>query len=109
MFSALRSLVAQICNLPYRRFVIGRASKSSRALALANVPQNAILRYSTAQRGGARRSRNQRSADTLSASPKSLLTITRTRLSALRKNRGGLRRFAQILIDCKSALRLRVT
>src|SRR5258706_13990831 len=27
--------VAQICNLPYRRFIIGRASESSSALALA--------------------------------------------------------------------------
>ena len=43
-FSAHRSLVAQICNLLYRRFVIGRASESSKALALADLPQNAILR-----------------------------------------------------------------
>src|SRR4026208_1136066 len=28
--------VAQICNLPYRRFVIGRASESSSALTLAD-------------------------------------------------------------------------
>jgi len=37
--------VAQICNLPYRRFVIGRAPAISSALALAGLPQNAILRY----------------------------------------------------------------
>jgi len=52
--------VAQICNLPYRRFEIGRASESSRALTVGNVPQNPILRYSAA-----RRNRNQRSADSL--------------------------------------------
>ena len=46
VFSAYLSVVAQICNLPYRRFVIGRASESSSALALAHVWQNAILRYS---------------------------------------------------------------
>ena len=36
---------AQIFNLPYRRFVIGRASNDSRALDRADAPQNAILRY----------------------------------------------------------------
>jgi hypothetical protein len=41
--------VAQISNLPYRRFVICGASESSNALALADVPQNAILRYSRLQ------------------------------------------------------------
>src|SRR6188474_2665435 len=49
VFSAQRGLVAQICNLPYRRLVIGRASESSSAPALVNVPQNAILRYSRLQ------------------------------------------------------------
>src|SRR6185295_2580505 len=49
VFSAQRVLVAQICNLPYRRFVIGRASETSSALELADVPQNAILRYSRLQ------------------------------------------------------------
>ena len=49
LVSAQRGLVAQICNLPYRRFVIGRASESWSALALADVPQNAILRYSRLQ------------------------------------------------------------
>jgi len=48
-FSAQSGLVAQICNLPYRRFVIGITSESSTALALADVPQNAILRYSRLQ------------------------------------------------------------
>ena len=48
-FSAQRGLVAQISNLPYRRFVIGRAFESSSALALADLPQNAILRYSRLQ------------------------------------------------------------
>jgi len=38
LFSAQRGIVAQICNLPYRRFVIGRASEGSSALALADVP-----------------------------------------------------------------------
>src|SRR6266511_5124025 len=57
---AQRGLVAQICNLPYRRFVIGRASERSSELALLDAPQNAILRYSAA-----RQSRNQRSADSL--------------------------------------------
>jgi hypothetical protein len=42
---AKRGVVAQICNLPYRRFVIGGASARTRALALADVLQNAILRY----------------------------------------------------------------
>jgi len=51
-------LVAQICNLLYRRFVIGRASESSSALALAAALQNEILRYSAA-----RHCRNQSSAD----------------------------------------------
>jgi hypothetical protein len=37
--------VAQICNLLYRRFLIGRASESSSAPALAELPQNTILRY----------------------------------------------------------------
>ncbi|MEO8427105.1 MAG: hypothetical protein ABI651_08340, partial [Verrucomicrobiota bacterium] len=45
-----RGLVAQIGNLLYRRLVIrlviGRASGCSSAVALADVPQNAILRYS---------------------------------------------------------------
>ena len=49
LFCAQSGLVAQICNLPYRRFVIGRASESSTALAIAGVPQNAILRYSRLQ------------------------------------------------------------
>jgi iron(III) transport system permease protein len=40
VFSAQRGLVAQVCNLPYRRFVIGRASERKSALALADVPQN---------------------------------------------------------------------
>src|SRR6266542_2996317 len=60
MYSAQRGPVAQICNLPYRRFAIGRASEDSSALTLADVPQNAILRYSAA-----RQNRNQRSADSL--------------------------------------------
>jgi hypothetical protein len=41
--------VAQICNRPYRRFVIGGAPEISSALALAGLPQNAILRYSRLQ------------------------------------------------------------
>ena len=59
VFSAQRGVVAQICNLPYRRFLIGRASDSSsvphlltcppEALRQVDVPQNAILRYSRLQ------------------------------------------------------------
>ena len=49
MFSEQRGLVAQICNLPYRRFLIGRASEISSALSFTDVPQNAILRYSRLQ------------------------------------------------------------
>jgi len=49
VFSAQRGVVAQICNLPYRRFVIGRTSESSNALALADRLQNAILRYGRLQ------------------------------------------------------------
>ena len=49
VLSAQPALVAQICNLPYRRFVIGRASESSNALGLADLQQNAILRYSRVQ------------------------------------------------------------
>jgi hypothetical protein len=49
VFSTQRGVVAQICNLPYRRFVIGRTSESSNALALADRLQNAILRYSRLQ------------------------------------------------------------
>ena len=44
VFSVRRGVVARICNLLYRRFVIGRASESSSHLTLAAV-QNAILRY----------------------------------------------------------------
>jgi hypothetical protein len=58
VLSAQPALVAQICNLPYRRFVIGRASESSNAPGLADMQQNAILRYSAE-----RQSRNQSSAD----------------------------------------------
>ena len=47
--------VAQIFNLPYRRFVIGRASERCHAPWFAGVWESATLRYSTA-----RRSRNQR-------------------------------------------------
>lgn len=48
-FSAQPGVIAQICNQPYRRFVIGGAFENSSALALADVPQNAILRYSRLQ------------------------------------------------------------
>jgi hydrogenase/urease accessory protein HupE len=47
--SAPVGLVAQICNLLYRRFVIGRASDGSSVLAVADAPQNAILRYGRLQ------------------------------------------------------------
>ena len=50
-FSVLATPVAQIFNLPYRRFVIGRT------LLAGDIRQVKNLRYSTA-----RRSRNQRSA-----------------------------------------------
>ena len=49
VLSAQRDSVAQICNLPYRRFVIGKASGTSSAVPLADMPQNAILRYSRLQ------------------------------------------------------------
>ena len=41
--------ICNICNLLYRRFVIGNASETSSALAFADAPQNAILRYSRLQ------------------------------------------------------------
>src|SRR2546429_9296055 len=41
--------VAQICNLLYRRFVIGRASVGSKSLGYSAGPQDAILRYSRLQ------------------------------------------------------------
>ena len=56
-------LVAQICNLPYRRFVIGMASESSSALALSDAPQNAILRYSATRRSRSRGARRLRRFD----------------------------------------------
>ena len=37
--------VAQIFNLPYRRFGIGGASTGPNASDCADAPQNAILRY----------------------------------------------------------------
>ena len=37
--------VAQICNLLYRRFVIGKAWKQFEASQIVSSPQNAILRY----------------------------------------------------------------
>src|SRR6266849_7091655 len=37
--------VAQICNLPYRRFAIGRAMERAGASRASAVWQNAILRY----------------------------------------------------------------
>ncbi len=43
------SVVAQICNLLYRRFSIGRGVGKSSALAVADAPQNAILRYGRLQ------------------------------------------------------------
>src|SRR5881396_3229582 len=55
--------VAQIFNLPYHRFVIGRAPITPRTLNSAGVPQVTNLRYSAA-----RRRRNQRSA-AVSAGP----------------------------------------
>src|SRR6266568_3704747 len=42
-------VVAQICNLLYRRFVIGRASHHPSRRVLTDAPQNAILRYSRLQ------------------------------------------------------------
>jgi len=41
--------VAQICNLPYRRFVIGRALNSGQRAEPAPALQNGILRYSRFQ------------------------------------------------------------
>jgi hypothetical protein len=42
-------IVAQIFNLPYRRFVIGRASDRSRAVSFPDTWQSATLRYSRLQ------------------------------------------------------------
>ena len=42
-------IVAQICNLPYRRFVIGWALKTCGCVEPARAPQNAILRYGRLQ------------------------------------------------------------
>ena len=44
-----RLSVAQIFNLPYRRFVIGRASDRFHATRSAHVWQSATLRYSRLQ------------------------------------------------------------
>ena len=44
-----RLVVAQIFNLLYRRFAIGRPSKNPYALELGDDPQNAILRYGRMQ------------------------------------------------------------
>src|SRR5436305_3252862 len=41
--------VAQICNLLYRRFVIGSAPDFANVPFVTNAPQNAILRYSRLQ------------------------------------------------------------
>ena len=49
VFSTERVLVARICNLPYRRFAIGRAAESSSPLAPTVAQQNAILRYGRLQ------------------------------------------------------------
>ena len=38
-------IVAQIFNLPYRRFVIGRPADTVWGVEPAHTPQNAILRY----------------------------------------------------------------
>ncbi|MBI4662324.1 MAG: hypothetical protein HY735_26180 [Verrucomicrobia bacterium] len=43
------SLVAQIFNLLYRRFAIGRATRSSGAFKCLEGPQNAILLYGRLQ------------------------------------------------------------
>ncbi|MCI0537633.1 MAG: hypothetical protein L0Z50_20655, partial [Verrucomicrobiales bacterium] len=56
--SRVAAHVAQVCNLPYRRFAIGfaiaTAPKNSNALGAVSDAQNAILRY-----GAARASRNR--------------------------------------------------
>ncbi|MBI2946846.1 MAG: hypothetical protein HYY23_04315 [Verrucomicrobia bacterium] len=44
-----RLIVAQIFNLLYRRFEIGRVLKQSTALHCADAPQNAIPRYGRLQ------------------------------------------------------------
>src|ERR1041385_2818439 len=43
------SYVARICNLLYRRFVIGKASAISSVHERSGGPQNAILRYGRLQ------------------------------------------------------------
>ena len=44
-----RVSVAQIFNLPYRGFAIGRVPASSRPLGRADAPQNSILRHGRVQ------------------------------------------------------------
>jgi hypothetical protein len=41
----VRSVVAQICNLPYRRIVFGGASDQSEVSAPSDAPQSTTLRY----------------------------------------------------------------
>jgi hypothetical protein len=45
VFDQPRQPVAQICNLPYRRFSIGRTATGSGASTIADALQNEILRY----------------------------------------------------------------
>ena len=92
--------VAQIFDLLYRGIVSCRASTTSGALEIVNAQPISNRRYSAAGRG-----RNQRRADSLSASPKRRQTNARTRLSALHKNLRSARRFWEILIEGNSVLR----
>src|SRR6516164_5466359 len=46
---AAASIVAQICNLLYRRVALGCARKFSEAVRICDDSQNAILRYSRLQ------------------------------------------------------------
>jgi len=90
--------VAQTSKLAVSPISNRQGVTMARRIEKTNGPQagSPAIQHSAAEPGGAA-TKGARTA--LSASPKSLLKNTRTRLSALRKNRGGLRRFGQILID----------
>src|SRR2546425_478228 len=110
-----RCSVAQVANLPYRRLLIGEASELRTAIELAT--------RDTAQRGDSATKVAQTSKSAVSrisqsaGHPNSLALPTWKSATqqvwkpALRPrparpgNRRGLRRFLQILIDYKSALR----
>ena len=113
--------VAQIFNLPDRRFVIGRAPIVPKTADFANDPQVANLRYSAArpsrnqtlpllhrmeERAGERRffPLVKLGCPSPQSSPHSCV-VGRGEGKRTGRNRRGSRRFRQILTDSKSALR----